>query len=58
MSKYLITWVEENICGVMIEADSKSEALDKFGASEYDMEDVQNMHYLGFQDNSIVVEQI
>jgi hypothetical protein len=58
MSKYLITWVEETIFGVMVEADSRSEALDKFGANEYDMDDVQALQDLGMQEDSVVIEQI
>jgi hypothetical protein len=58
MSKYLVTWVEETIFGVMVEADSEKAALDIFDQSKYDMDDVQALQDLGIQDNSIVVEKI
>lgn len=58
MSKYLVTWVEETIFGVMVEADSDKAALDIFEQSKYDMDDVQAMHDLGIQENTIVVEKI
>jgi hypothetical protein len=58
MSKYLVTWVEETIFGVMVEADSEKAALDIFEQSKYDMDDVQAMQDLGIQENTIVVEKI
>jgi hypothetical protein len=58
MTKYLITWVEETIFGVMVEADSEKAALDIFEQSKYDMDDVQAMQDLGIQENTIVVEKI
>lgn len=58
MSKYLVTWVEETIYGITVEADSNKDALDIFDQSKYDMDDVQVMDALGVQPNSIEVEQI
>jgi len=58
MSKYLVTWIEETIFGVMVEADSDKAALDIFEQSKYDMDDVQAMQDLGIQENTIVVEKI
>jgi hypothetical protein len=58
MSKYLITWIEETIFGVMVEADSEKAALDIFDQSKYDMDDVRAMQDLGIQENTIVVEAI
>ena len=40
MPKYLISWEESVWYDLEIEADSKSKALDKFAANEYDREDV------------------
>jgi hypothetical protein len=58
MSKYLVTWVEETIYGITVEADSDKSALDIFDQSKYDMNDVQVMQDLGIQTDSIEVEQI
>ena len=58
MSKYLVTWVEETIYGITVEADSNKAALDIFDQSKYDMDDVQVIDSLGVQTNSIDVEQI
>jgi hypothetical protein len=58
MSKYLVTWVEETIFGVMVEADSEKAALDIFDQSKYDMDDVQAMQDLGILEHSVVVEAI
>jgi len=58
MSKYLITWVGETVFGVMVEAENSKAALDIFDQSKYDWEDVQAMHDLGIQEDSIVVEAI
>jgi hypothetical protein len=58
MSKYLVTWVEETIFGVMVEADSDRAALDIFHQSKYDMDDVQAMQDLGILEHSVVVEKI
>lgn len=58
MSKYLVTWIEETIFGVMVEADSENAALDIFDQSKYNMDDVRAMQDLGIQDNTIVVEKI
>jgi hypothetical protein len=58
MSKYLVTWVEETIFGVIVEADSQEAAFDIFDQSKYDMDDVRAMQDLGIQDNTIVVEEI
>lgn len=40
MAKYLISWEESVWYDLEIEAESYSDALDKFGANEYDREDV------------------
>ena len=40
MPKYLIKWEDSVWYNLEIEADSYSDALDKFGANEYDREDV------------------
>lgn len=58
MSKYLVTWVEETLYGITVEADFEKNALDIFEQSKYDMDDVQVMDSLGVQPNSIEVEQI
>lgn len=58
MSKYLVTWVEETVYGLTVEAEDSKAALDIFDQSKYDMDDVQVMQYLGIQADSIDVEQI
>lgn len=58
MSKYLITWVEETVYGLTVEADNSKAALDIFDQGKYDMNDVQVMQDLGIQEDSIGVEQI
>ncbi len=47
MSTYLVTWVEEIIHGVHIEADSEQEAIDKLHAHEYNGEDVEALDSVG-----------
>lgn len=58
MSKYLVTWVEEIVYGLTVEAEDSNAALDIFDQSKYDMNDVQVMQDLGIQTDSIEVEQI
>jgi hypothetical protein len=58
MSKYLVTWVEETVYGLTVEAEDSNAALDIFDQSKYDMNDVQVMQDLGIQEDSIGVEQI
>lgn len=43
MPKYLVSWTEEDWYQVIIEADSKREALDKFYDRDYDPEDTQHI---------------
>ncbi len=56
MSKYLISWTEEDWYNVVIEADSKKQALDIWHDQAYDMEDIKHVG-TELQD-SIEIEQV
>lgn len=56
MTKYLISWVEEDWLNVLIEADSADEARDKFYNSEFDD---QHIVHIGTElQDSVEVEEI
>ena len=58
MAKYVITWVEETVYGLTVEAENSKAALDIFEQSKYDWEDVQVLDSLGVQEDSVGVEQV
>ena len=58
MNKYLVTWTEEVVYGLTVEAEDSNAALDIFDQSKYDMFDIQVMDTLGVQTDSIEVEAI
>lgn len=55
MTKYLISWTEEDWWEVAIEAESKDEALGKFHNREYDEHTV--VHIGGELQDSIEVQE-
>ena len=57
MAKYLFTWHEVDTLNLIIDADSKREALDKFFASDYDSEEVENVNVM-FDEDSLEVEAV
>jgi hypothetical protein len=57
MAKYLFTWHEVDTLNLIIDADSKREALDKFFANDYDNEEVENVNVM-FDEDSLEVEAV
>lgn len=58
MSTYLVTWVEEVVHGVNIEAESEQEAIDKLHRHDYNGEDVEAIDSVGVVYNSEEAELI
>jgi hypothetical protein len=57
MPKYLLSWNEIDTLNIVIEADSKKKALDKFYANDYDNEDVENVS-VTFDEDSLELEEV
>ena len=56
MSKYLISFTEEDWYNIVIEADSERQARDKFWSADFDFEDV--VHTGTEIQESIDIEQV
>jgi hypothetical protein len=58
MNTYLVTWTEQIIMGVNIEAESEEGALNKWYQSDYDSMTANALDSEGVVDNSIIVELV
>jgi hypothetical protein len=56
MSKYLVSWTEEDWYQIVIDADSKKEALDIFYDQRYNHEDI--IHTGTELQDSVEVEEV
>lgn len=56
MTKYLVSWVEEDYLNLIIEADSADEARDKF--YNYDFDDQQVRHVGTELQDSVEIEEV
>ena len=56
MTKYLVSWTEEDYLNILIEADSADEAREKFYNSEFD--DQKILHVGTELQDSVEVEEV
>ena len=57
MAKYLLSWTETDTLNLIIEADSKREALNRWISHDFDPEDVETVR-VELDEESLEVEVI
>jgi len=57
MAKYLLSWYEVEKLSLVIEAESRKEAFDKFFANDYDNQDVKSIG-VSFDEDSLDMEDM